>query len=68
MKLSELGKDTKIKHGVSSPPYKIWGNLFRMGEQTFLSKFMGGGCFTWGLMITNDQIMEGGGGGLGSGS
>ena len=29
MKLSELGKDTKIKHGVSSPPYKIWGNLFR---------------------------------------
>ena len=26
--LLEMGKDLKIKHSVSSPAYKIWGNLF----------------------------------------
>ena len=48
-------KDLKIKHSVSSPPYKIWETFFMkklcMGEQTFLGKFFGG-CFTWRLMIS----------------
>ena len=46
MKLLEMGKDMKIKHSVSSPPYKVWGTFsvqLCMGEQTFLGKFMGGG-------------------------
>ena len=54
MKLLEMEKDMKIKHSVSSPPTRYGGTFlakkFCMGEQTFLSKFMGG-CFTWGLMI-----------------
>ena len=36
-----MGKDMKMKHSVSSPPYKAWGvNFFAkklcMGEQAFL--------------------------------
>ena len=50
----EMGKDTKRKHSVSSPPYKVWGNFFRKkaldGGTNFLGKFMRG-CFTWELMI-----------------
>ena len=48
----------KIKHCVSSPPTKYGGTFFIkkfcIGEQTFLGNFFffGGGCFTWGLMIS----------------
>ena len=28
MKLLEMGKEMKIKHRVSSPPYKVWGEMF----------------------------------------
>ena len=59
MKILEMGKDMKIKHSVSSPPCKVWGNVFAkklcMGEQVFLGKFMGGMFY----MGTNDQIIQG---------
>ena len=29
MKLLEMGKDMKIKNSVSSPPFKVYGNIFR---------------------------------------
>ena len=57
MKLSEMRKDMKIKHSVSSvpPPLQCIGELFFvkklcMGEQTLLGKFMGR-CFTLELII-----------------
>ena len=52
--LLEMAKDLKIKHSVSSPPYKVLGNFFHKkalhGGTNVLEKFCGG-CFTWGLMI-----------------
>ena len=49
-----MEKEMKTKHSAFSPPTKyretFFGKKLCMGEQTFLSKFMGG-CFTWGLMI-----------------
>ena len=57
--LLEIGIDLKIKHSVSSPPYKVWETFFIkklcMGEQTFLGKIF----FEMFYMGTNDQIMQG---------
>ena len=54
MELSEMGKDMKKKHSLSSPPTTHGGTFFVqklcMEEQTFLGKLMGG-CFIWWLMI-----------------
>ena len=46
MKLLEMVKDKKIKHNVSHPHSKVREdffllNMFFIGEQTFLGKFMG---------------------------
>ena len=51
MKLSEMGKDMKIKHSVSSSLYRVSGDFFR-------KNLLHGGknLFTWGL---NDQSMQG---------
>ena len=52
--LLEVGKDLKIKHSVSSPPYEVWGNFFslksfasenKLFRQTFAV------CFTRGVII-----------------
>ena len=52
--LSEMGKDLKIKHSVSSPPTKYSGTFIIkklcMRDQNDLGKFLVG-CFTSGLMI-----------------
>ena len=52
MKLSEMGKDMKIKLSVSSLYYKLWQELFLQKR------------FAWGkipfYMGTNDQIIQGG--------
>ena len=54
-----MGKDLKIKHSVSSPHYKVRGNVshkkvlhggINVFGQTFLGMF---------YMGTNDQIMQG---------
>ena len=41
-----MGKDMKIKHSASSPPYKLWGNFFRKwalhgSTELFWTNFMG---------------------------
>ena len=45
----------KIKHSVSSPLYKVWGNFFRKKALRGKTNFFWGkfieGCFTRGLMI-----------------
>ena len=58
--LLEMGKDLKIKHSVSSPPYKVWGNLFLKQALHGGTNFFG--QIFWGMfyMGTNDQIMQGG--------
>ena len=61
MKLLEMGKDMKMKHSVSSPPYKAWGGeLFckkALHGETSIFGLIYGGMF---YMETNDQIMQGG--------
>ena len=56
MKLLKMGKDVKVKRSDSFLP-NYGGTFFlersRLGEQTFLNKFMGGLFY----METNDQIM-----------
>ena len=55
-----MGKDTKIKHSVSSPPYKVKGNFFckkALHVETNVSGKNYGGMFYTG---TNDQIMQAG--------
>ena len=58
-----MGKDLKIKHSVSSFPYKVWGNVFHKkglhGGGNFLGEIFGGMFY----IETNDQIMQGGGNG-----
>ena len=60
MKHLQMGKGMKIKHSVSSPPYKVWINFFRK------KALHGGTNFLWQIygamfyMGTNDQIMQGG--------
>ena len=57
--LLETRKDLKKKHSISSPPYKVWGNLF---QKKVLHE---GTNFFWQIfwemfyMGTNDQIMQG---------
>ena len=58
--LLEMGKVLKIKHSVSSPPYKLQGNFF-------LKKALHGGPnffgqIFWGMLYMgiSDQIMQGG--------
>ena len=67
MRLLELGKDLKIKHSVSSPPYKTWRIFFWKkalhGGTNFLWQIHGG-IFYMGII---DQIMQGQGGGGGGG-
>ena len=53
-----MGKDTKIKQSVSSPPLKAWGEFFLKkaldGGTNFLRQICGGGgrgCFTWELIM-----------------
>ena len=50
-----MGKDLKIKHDVSSPTYKVWGNFFikklSMEEQTFLGNF-----FSWVIDILFEKL------------
>ena len=52
--LLEMGKDLKIKHSVSSPHYKVWGNFVHKkalhGGANLFGQILGG-CFIWGLMI-----------------
>ena len=64
MRLLELGKDLKIKHSVSSPPYKTWRIFFWKkalhGGTNFLWQIHGG-IFYMGII---DQIMQGQGGGV----
>ena len=54
-----MGKDLKIKYGVSSPPTKYGGTFFMkkvcMGEQ-----ILGGNFWEMFYMGTNNQIMQGG--------
>ena len=54
MKLLEMGKDMKIKHGVSSPPYKVRGNFIHKkslhGGTNVFGKIYGGMLY----MGTND--------------
>ena len=54
-----MGKDMKIKHSVSSLPYKVWENFFRKkalhGVATIFGQIYGGLFY----MGTNDQIMQG---------
>ena len=61
MKLLEMGKDMKMKHSVSSSPYKAWGvNFFwkkALHRGTSIFGLIYGGMF---CMETNDQIMQGG--------
>ena len=60
MKLLELRKDTKIKHSVSSPPPKYWGDFFLKKALNGGTNFFGqiyGGMF---YMKINDHIMQGG--------
>ena len=50
-----MEKDLRIKHSVSSVPYKVWEYFFHrkvLHEKTnfFLVGFFGR-CFSWGLMI-----------------
>ena len=58
MKLLEMDKDMKIKHSVSFPLYKVWGNCFCKkvlhGETNFLGQIYGGMLY----METNDQIVH----------
>ena len=54
-----MRKDMKIKHSVSSPLYKVWGNFFRkkaLCGKTFFRKIY------WRMfyMGTNNIIMQGG--------
>ena len=43
----------KIKHSVSRPPKKVWGDFF-------LKIALRGGTNLFGhIMVTNDQIMQG---------
>ena len=50
----------KIKHRVSSPSFKVWGNFLRKkashGGKHFFRKIYGGMFY----MVTNDHIMLGG--------
>ena len=53
-----MGKDLKINHSVSSPPYKVWGNFFHIKALHGVTKLFGqifGGMLYMG---TNYQIME----------
>ena len=49
----------KIKHRVSSPSFKVWGNFLRKkashGGKHFFGKIYGGMFY----MVTNDHIMLG---------
>ena len=65
IKLSEMGKDMKIKHSVSSPTRKVWGNFFLknlfMGKKCMVgrggvSKYMGHILMFY--IGTNDQIKQ----------
>ena len=51
MKLSEMGKDMKIKHSVSSSLYRVSGDFFR-------KNLLHGGknLFTWGVMIRSCKV------------
>ena len=56
-----MGKDLKIKHSVSFPPYRVWGNFFHKkalhgGTNFFGAKFCGGMFY----IGTNYPIMQGG--------
>ena len=50
----------KIKHSVSSPPYKVWGNLFR--EKALLKETNLFWSNLWGMfyMGANGQIIQAG--------
>ena len=58
MKHLEMGKDMKIKHSVSSPPYEVWGDFRKKalhgGTNVLLQIY--GAMFYMG---TNNQIMQG---------
>ena len=54
-----MGKDMKIKQGISPPPPKIWGDFFLKnalhgGDKLFWANL-------WGMFYigTNDQIVQG---------
>ena len=54
-----MGKDLKIKHSTSSPPYKVWGNFFQKKALHEGTNFFG--QIFWGMfyMGTNTQIIQG---------
>ena len=54
-----MGKDLKIKHSTSSPPYKVWGNFFQKKALHEGTNFFG--QIFWGMfyMGTNAQIIQG---------
>ena len=55
-----MGKDLKIKHIVSSAPYKVWENFLHKKALHGGRKFLG--QTFWGMfnMGTNDEIVQGG--------
>ena len=57
--LLEIGIDLKIKHSVSSPPCKVWGNFFHKKALHGGANFFGQFFFEMFYMGTNDQIMQG---------
>ena len=59
MKLLEMGKDVKIKHSVSSAPYKLCRNFFRKKVWHEGTNFFGQVYVGMFYMGTNDQIMQG---------
>ena len=60
LKLLEMGKDTKIKHSVSSAPPKVWRDFFLKKALKEGTNFFGQTCWGMFYMRTNDQIMQGG--------
>ena len=52
----------KIKHSVSSPPYKVWGNFFHKKAWHGVKHFFGQIFWRTFYKGTNDQVMYGGNG------
>ena len=58
--LLEMGKDMKIKHSGSSPPYRVWGTFFHRKALHGGTNVLGQFFLEMFYMGTNDQIMQGG--------